>query len=180
MKMKLFILIAAAWLSSGKIFAAQDVPINFTYPSFTGDFYVSGNVSFPPGAVKSERNVIIKHKSGRKLPARITVLRRWPDNSVLSAGIVFAANASKKHDYVLSYGQEIRGEKAFQETAVLPAVLFSVAGSPKISERIDIDVGGINVRVDKSPGVYYYWHIIPIVLLVALAYYRCRRTKKTS
>ena len=180
-KVDFFILLIIVLLFTGRLFAAQDIPVHFTYPSFTGDFYVSGNVYFPPGVVKSKDDVIVKsHKSGEEVPTKIAVLRRWPDGSVLSAEIIFVANAARKQDYVLLYGDGIQRRKNFTETAVLPTISFSVAGVPKISEKVNVDVGQINVRVDRSHDIHYYWHIIPIVILITLSYYRYRKTNKIS
>lgn len=166
-------------LFSGMLSASQDIPIFFNYPSFKGDFYVSGRVPFSPGAVKSKENIIVRsHKPEEEVPTKIEILRKWADGSVLSAEIIFVANVSGKWNYTLSCGDEIQRRKIFTETAVLPTISFSVGGAPKIFERVDIDVGAINVRIDKSHDIYYYWHIIPILILIALLYYRSKRTKK--
>lgn len=181
MRIKFLIFFIAASLSCSTLFAAQALLIDFTYPSFTGDFYVSGNVAFAPGIVKSEDDVIVKsHGTDEEIPTKITILQKWPDSSILSAEITFVANSARKESCELLYGPEIRRKKIFTETAVLPTISFSVGGLPKISEKVDIDVGQINVRVDKSHGLYYYWHAIPIVIFIALAFYRYRRTKKVK
>lgn len=159
---------------------AEEIPLSFTYPSFTGDFYASGNIFFPPGVVESEENIMVKVPKLGEAPAKITVLRRWPDGSVLNAEVIFVANTSRKQNYVVCYGQDIQRKKIIAETAVLPTVSFSVAGAPRISEKVNIDVGQINVRVDKSHDIYYYWHIIPIVILITLSYYRYRRIRKNG
>ena len=179
MKVRLLILFVVILVSTGELFAVEDLAVDFTYPSFTGDFYVSGNVSFAPGLVESEENTVIKtDEPDEEVPTKIVILRRWPDSSIMSVEVIFVANASQKRNYVLSYGEDIRRKKVFTKTAVLPTISFSVGGAPKISEKGSIDVGLINVRVDKSSDIYYYWHVIPIVILLALTYYRYRKTEK--
>lgn len=181
MRIKFLIFFIAVSLSCSNLFAAQALLIDFTYPTFTGDFYVSGDVSFPPAAVKSEDNIIVKSRGwDKEVPTMIRILQTWPDGSILSAEITFVANSARKESYELLYGPEIRRKKIFTETAVLPTISFSVGGLPKISEKVDIDVGQINVRVDKSHEFYYYWHIIPIVIFIALTFYRYRRIKKVK
>lgn len=151
--------------------------VRFDYPSFPGDFYASGNVSFPPGGLPSEYNVIVKAaESTREIPSGVKILKLWPDGSVQSAEITFPANSKTKEEYVLAYGGEIKRKKSFTETAVLPAVSFSVGGAPKRTEKVDLEVGQINVRVDQSQDFYYYWHLLPIILLI---YFTCRRSRKT-
>lgn len=165
-------------ISPQKVFSAQDFILDFTYPSFEGDFYVSGTVSFPPSSVESEDNLIVKiYETKEEIPTNINIQKRWQDNSLLSAEIIFVANFSEKKQYELSYGREIKRFKSFSKTAVLPIISFSIRGAPKIQENLNVDVGQINVRVDKSPGFYYYWHIIPIIFIVTLTYGRYRKTK---
>ena len=173
----LFITIITILLLAGNAFASQDILISFDYPSYKGDFYVSGKVFFPPGVVSSHEHIIVK--SGKlEIPAMITVQQRWPDNSILSVEILFAANSSRREDFLVSYGEEVRRKKLLTATAVLPTIQFFTGGVPKISENIDIDVGKINVRVDRSSNIYYYWHLIPIVILIFISYIRARRIAK--
>ncbi len=177
--MKFLVMLIGFLLFGAYLFGAQDFPVDFTYPSFSGDFYVSGSISFPPGAVKSEKNIIVKtYDLTKEVPTKINIVRKWANESVLSAEIVFVANSSRREKYMLSYGDEVERRKIFQETAVLPIISFSIGGAPKTSEKVDIDVGRINVRVDKSPGIRYYWYIVPIVILVLLSCYRSRRRKR--
>ena len=160
------------------LLSGQEIPVRLDYPSFPGDFYASGNVSFPPGGLPSEHNVIIKTaESSREIPSGVKISKRWPDGSVQSAEITFPANSKTKEEYVLAYGADVARKKSFTETAVLPAVSFSVGGAPKRTEKLDMAVGQINVRVDKSPDLYYYWHLLPIILLI---YFTCYRSRKTN
>ena len=162
------------------LLSGQEIPVRLDYPSFPGDFYASGNVSFPPGGLPSEYNVIVKTaESAREIPSGVKILKLWPDGSIQSAEITFPANSKIKEEYVLAYGNEIKRKKSFTEAAVLPAVSFFIGGAPKRTEKVDMDVGQINVRVDKSPNLYYYWHLLPIILLIYFTCYRSRKTKKT-
>ena len=108
----------------------------------------------------------------------MVVIQNWPDGSVLNADIMFPVNSEKRHIYLISYGPEIRRKKSFPEPAVLPVVTFAVAGAPKQSEDINLEVGQINVRVDKSVGVRYYWNIVPLVLLLSLTWYRTKKVNQ--
>lgn len=174
----MFFSILFLFLSQGELYAAQDFSVYFTDPDFAGDFYLSGNIVFPPSAVKSEENVLVKFsESGEEVPSRVTVLRKWADGYLLRAEIIFAANSSLKRNYLISYGEDIKRRKVFYQTAVLPTVSFSVVGSPKTAENVNLDVGQINVRVDKSPKFYYYWHMAPIILIILFSYLRYRRTR---
>ena len=159
--------------------AEDKLEIYFDYPSFEGDFYLSGLVSFPPGRLKSLKNIkIVSSKSEKEITSKITVLKKWPDGSVLNAEVMFVPELSDSYDYVIVYGENIIREKILSETAVLPTISFSVGGAPKTTEDMDISVGEINVRVDRSPGIFYYWHIIPVLLLVGLTYYRAKRVNR--
>jgi len=175
------LIVAVFILTFNLVYGSQEFSINFKYPSFKGDFYLSGIITFQPGAVMSEKNVIVRSlDSKNEIPTKIKIINKWADGSVLDADIVFAANSAFKQGYALLYGDDVKRDKIFSETAVLPALSFSTGGMPKASENIDVNVGQINVRVDKSSNFYYYWHVIPIVLLLLVTYYRHRRTKKTN
>ena len=151
--------------------------IGFQYPDFTGDFYLTGNVAFPPGTVKSEENFLVRSLvPSEEIPCKAGVLQHWPDGSILSAELTFSANSSQKREYVIFYGADVRRRKKLAQLAVLPAAAFSVGGVPKSTERLDVNVGQINVRVDRSPGVRYYWYILPIVAILILMVVRSRRT----
>jgi hypothetical protein len=159
-------------------FAAQEFHINFDYPSFEGDFYVSGKVSFPPSSVRSERNISVRVTDrGDEISTKIVISNTWPDGSVQGAQIIFAANSTTKYSYTLFFGEDVVRKKSFNETAVLPSISFSVGGAPMMVEQVDVSVGQINVMVDKSPSIYYYWNIIPIILLIVLTYYRSRKAR---
>ena len=161
------------------LFSGQEILVRLDYPSFPGDFYASGNVSFPPGGLPSEYNVIVKAaESAREIPSGVKILKLWPDGSIQSAEITFPANSKTKEEYILAYGDEVKRKKSFTEAAVLPTVSFSVSGAPKRTEKVNMEVGQINVRVDKSPNLYYYWHLLPIILLIYFTCYRSRKTKK--
>jgi len=156
-----------------------EIALNVDYPSFQGDFYVFGRLSFPPSAVLSENNMLILDRNtGEETPTKISVIRKWADGSVLSANITFPTNAGRKGDFSVIYGENVRRKKIFTDPAVLPTVAFASAGAPKSSENMDMSVGQINVRVDKSSNIYYYWHILPITLLLIIAFYRTLRAKK--
>lgn len=177
----------------------------FQYPDFAGDFYLTGKVAFPPGAVQSEDNLLVKSKNlppplsspargedslatslplegggvgGGEIPCKVDVLQRWPDGSILSAEVTFAANSSRKREYVISYGDEVNRRGKITRLAVLPSVAFSVGGVPKSTENLDIDVGQINVRVDRSPGIRYYWYLLPITAVIIFSFVRSRSSGK--
>ena len=54
-----------AWMAGIAAMAApsarayQEIPIAFEYPSFAGDFYVSGTLSLPPGALRDANNLAV-------------------------------------------------------------------------------------------------------------------------
>jgi hypothetical protein len=157
----------------------SEISIRVAYPSFTGDFYASGRLSFPPAAAPSENNIIVRdRKTGEEVPSKISVIKKWADGSVLTAGVLFPANTRSKGDYSIIYGDSVLRRKNFTEPAVLPTVAFASAGAPRSSENMDMPVGQINVRVDRSSNIYYYWHVLPIALLIAFSIYRTRRAKK--
>jgi len=161
------------------VYAAQEAPVSLDYPSFEGDFYASGKVFFPPSSVKSERNIIVGlTDTSSEIPSKITILSKWPNGSIQSANIIFAANSASKKKYVVIFGEDVLRKKSFTQPAVLPTVSFSTAGAPKTVEEIDLNVGQINVRVDKSPDLFYYWHIVPVMILIGIAYYRSQRLNK--
>jgi len=166
-------------IAPGFIFAAERLPVNLVYPSYRGDFYASANLSFAPGAVAAEDRLAVKTTDTQEeIPAKIAVRQHWPDGSIMNADVTFAANETRKRPYAIEYGDDVRAKKRFTEAAVLPVVAFSTAGAPRTSENMNLEVGQINVRVDKSPGIRYYWHLLPILLLVALTCYRARRTRQ--
>lgn len=156
--------------------AAQELPIDFVYPSYQGDFYVTGKPALPPGAAAGENNIIVFSKeTGIEVDTRIVPQGRWPDGSLSGAQVTFAANASRPAQYVLRYGPDVRRKKIINETAVLPTVAFALAGAPRQSQTMNVPVGQINVRVDKSPDIAYYWYAFPLLLLLWASFRRSRR-----
>lgn len=171
--------ILACLIFSINILYAEDLPVNLEYPSFKGDFYASGRITLPPGKAPTGKNIAIKNGSTwEEVPSLITIRKKWPDGSVMSADIIFPANAEERADYKISFGGDVEGKSRFSEPAVLPTVTFSIAGSPKSAETMDMAVGQINVRVDKSSNIYYYWHIVPITILTLIVLYRTNRARK--
>ncbi|MDQ7821286.1 MAG: hypothetical protein RDV48_00690 [Candidatus Eremiobacteraeota bacterium] len=175
MKHPLLFVAVVLLLSTGPSRAAE-LGIDFTWPSYPGDFYASGTVSFPPGAVKTPRNITVFGSGGSgEQPVKVSGEETWPDGSLLSCEVTFAANSGRKESYVLRFGPEVRGTRVLTETAVLPTISFFTGGAPRTSENVNMDVGQLNVMVDRSPAVFYYWHVIPIMLLTVIVVIRGRR-----
>ncbi|HOK56119.1 MAG TPA: hypothetical protein PKV21_04555 [bacterium] len=169
----IFLLIYNICLSSEKL------SIDFTYPSLKGDFYVNGKVSFSPSSVISEDNITVNDfNSGEEIPTKITVLERWPDNSILEAEILFPANTNKQRKYVLTYGIDVKRKNKFSQTSVLPIINASIGKTPVSTESINIDVGELLVKVDRSPEVRYYWYIIPLLTLLFFTIFRTIKNSK--
>lgn len=172
-KIIFFFILATGGVS---VFAQQQLRIDLEYPSFTGDFYVTGRISFPPVTVASESNIAVKDSNtGEEIPTKITVLERWPDGSVLDAEILFPANVSRKRDHLLFFGNNVQRKRIFTQTAVLPVISAAIGGAPRTEETMDIDVGEMIIKVDRSPEVRYYWHLLPIALLIFFSIYRARK-----
>jgi hypothetical protein len=157
----------------------ERLSIDFTYPNLSGDFYVNGRVSFPPDKILSEDNIIVSDLfTNQEIPTKITIIERWIDGSVLEAEILFPANTSKQKKYVLIYGKDIKRKKKFAQTSVLPIINASIGKLPLSTESINIDVGEMLIKVDKSPEIRYYWYILPISLLLFLTIYRSIKNSK--
>jgi hypothetical protein len=167
--------LCAGWLHG------EEQAVSLAWPTGTGDFYASGTVAFPPGNVPATANILVRPVAPEEeIAAQVKAAETWPDGSVLSAEITFAANASRKRDYLIVSGGQVRRRKSINETAVLPTVAFATGGAPKSAEKMDMNVGQINVRVDRSLPIRYYWHIFPIGLLLALVIYRTRKANRVS
>ncbi|MCM8830068.1 MAG: hypothetical protein NC824_03615, partial [Candidatus Omnitrophica bacterium] len=80
--------------------------------------------------------------------------------------------AGRKRNYIVTYGNDIKRRKKFTQTAVLPIINASIGKTPQTTESIDIPVGELLVKVDKSPDVRYYWYIIPLCILIFLTLHR--------
>jgi hypothetical protein len=155
------------------LFCSEKIDISFEYPDINGDFYVSGTAFFPPSSVFSSDHILVMDMATKKeVPSKITVSEKWPDGSILSAEIIFPANTSKKTHYAIFYGNEIKRSKIFSEPAVLPTVDFFTGGTGRTAENIDVNVGQINVRVDKSISIRYWWYVLPLLVLIFLTVYR--------
>lgn len=174
-------LAAIALLLPLRLWGAQELAVDLEYPAFQGDFYAAGTISFPPGAAPAADCIMVADATSRReIASKIDVLQQWPDGSVLKANVLFAANVVRQVPYIVLYGENVRRSKTFSEPAVLPTVSFSVGGAPKTAETLDVNVGDINVRVDRSPGIYYYWHVAPIAALILLTLYRARKVKQAQ
>ncbi|MCM8814834.1 MAG: hypothetical protein NC937_01100 [Candidatus Omnitrophica bacterium] len=161
----------------GLAYGGEQIQIEFEYPSITGDFYVAGTVFFPPAAAPDLKKILVMDKDTREeIPSKIVVQDNWPDGSVLSAEIVFPANSQKKGKYIIFYGDDVERKKSFVEAAVLPTVSFIVPGAGTTVENMDVSVGQINVRVDRSTNIRYWWYILPVFFLILLTVLRTLRT----
>lgn len=169
------------WLFvSSPLFAAQRLELYLDYPLFDGDFYAEGIVSFPPLAVSGADNLAVYAADGSEIASKVMVLNSWGNGSVQKAQIIFPANAARRQKYALGFGEEIRRQKGFEQTAVLPTVPFYALGAPRAAENVNLNIGTINVLVDRSPGINYFWHIIPIAFLVWLTWHRARKIEGES
>ncbi len=178
MKKLLLIVVVFAYVFIGR---AEQIDINFEYPDIEGDFYLAGTVFFPPSSVMSVNNILILDTSTKKeIASKITVQERWPDDSIMSVEIIFPASSQKKTTYTIHYGSDIKRRKTFSEPAVLPTISFFPAGAGRPVENVDISVGQINVRVDKSTNIRYWWYIVPMAILLFLTVYRSVRTIRTQ
>lgn len=176
-KVFLFLFFSLTCFVSG----SSQIKIDFDYPSINGDFYVSGNVFFPPSSVYDTSNIaVIDEKTKKEVPSKITVLEKWFDDSILSAEIIFSANQQRKTEYSILYGKDVKRKRSFSESAVLPTVSFITPGTGKTTENLDISVGQLNVRVDRSPSIRYWWYLGPMFVLIFLTLIRTRRTIKTQ
>ena len=160
---------------AGPACAAVISPIHFDYPSFEGDFYVSGTVYMPPGAVATDRNIRVETSGGLERATFIKGTEKWGDGSLMSVEIMFAANSARRTEYFLHYGEDITRWRILTKTAVLPTVSFSMVGLPKTSEKMNVDVGEINVTVDRSPQIYYYAYAVPLIAILLVTFFRSRR-----
>lgn len=159
--------------------ARQSVPVDFIYPVFTGDFYVSGKIAFPPGVVAGENNIIVTiRETGVEIDSCIVPCGRWPDGSLSFAQVTFSANQARPAEYLLSYGPDIKRKKIISETAVLPTIPFALPGMPRQSQNLNVPVGQINVLVDKSSDIVCYWYFLPMLLLLWVSFRRNRRVCK--
>ena len=159
------------------VLRADEIQIYFEYPDITGDFYVAGTVFFPPGSVSAVDNIIVVDKtSGNEIASNIRVQEQWPDGSILSAEIIFASNIQKKTIYLVRYGNDVKRKKTFSEPAVLPTVSFITPGSGQTDEKMDVSVGQINVRIDRSAGIRYWWYVLPAFIFIFFTVLRSLRT----
>lgn len=163
---------------SPKSWGMERAAVDFIYPSFSGEFYVAGTVTFPPGLVKTSQNILVEKDGQGEVPIKLTVQESWPDGSILNGEVIFVAITSKQASYLLCYGDDVKGSKRMEKTAVLPTIAFSVGGAPRTEENVNMDVGTLNVTVDRSPPLHYYWHIIPITVIIVLLIIRARRAGK--
>ncbi|MCM8777057.1 MAG: hypothetical protein NC905_02175 [Candidatus Omnitrophica bacterium] len=155
------------------VIAGEQLNIDFSYPAIKGDFYITGKISFPTGIIYSDDNISVRdNKTGEEIPSKITVIERWPDGSILEVEILFSANTERRRNYIVAYGNDIKRRKKFTQTAVLPIINASIGKTPQTTESINMPVGELLVKVDKSPDVRYYWYVIPIGTLLFLTLYR--------
>jgi len=175
---KFILIVLLACVFTGR---AEQIGVNFEYPDVEGDFYLAGTVFFPPSSILSINNICVLDTNTKKeIASKIVVVEKWPDDSIMSVEIIFPANSQKKTEYAISYGSDVKRRKTFSEPAVLPTVSFFPAGTGRSAENVDVSVGQINVRVDKSASVRYWWYIVPMVILLFLTVYRSVRTIRTQ
>ena len=178
---RLLSLVAGAILLAAPAGAAQEFAIQFEYPGFRGDFYLGGTVSFPPGNVRTEDQIaVFSATPPGEVPSKIVAVTRWPDGAILKANVLFPANEDRPTSYTLRFGEDIRRRRVISEAAVLPAVSFAIGGAAQTVEAMDVNVGQINVRVDRSSSLFYYWHALHIALILALTWWRARRVRQPA
>lgn len=173
--MKLFITLSVLFGWAFLSISGEHLSVEFDYPAFKGDFYVSGVVSFPPSTVISEDNIAVYDQTNKEIPSKITVKERWPDSSLLEVEILFPANVERQKSYTVSYGSDVKRKRKFTQTAVLPTIGATIGKTPQTKETIDMPVGELIVKVDRSSDIRYYWYVIPLGLLIFLSLYRAVR-----
>ncbi|MCM8784778.1 MAG: hypothetical protein NC827_04980 [Candidatus Omnitrophica bacterium] len=160
---------------------SENLSVDFSYPDLKGDFYVNGKISFPSGSIYSDNNIsVYDSKTHEEIPSKITITEKWPDSSILEVEILFLANTEKQRKYIISYGKDIKRKKKFTQTAVLPIISASIGKTPQTNEIINMPVGELLVKVDKSPDIRYYWYTVPMFALIFLTLYRARKTLKNE
>ncbi len=171
---KILLLLMVAGLA-----CCEEIKIEFEYPSFYGDFYLTGSVLFPPSSVFDVTNIIVADaRTKKEIPSKIIVQQQWFDGSILEAQITFPANINRKTEYCVIYGIGVQRKNPINELAVLTTVPFYTPGYGRAEENIDVPVGQINVRIDKSSNIRYWWYIFPMSFLIILTFIRSMRINR--
>ncbi len=132
-----------------------------------------GLVPFPPEVISSTANLrIINALSNREVPSFIIEESRWPDNSLMlvKIGFVVESEGWQTQQYWLEWGKEISRSSA--RARELPETTFHlVEGLPDEAEDI-INVGTMIIKVEQQAAVRYYWHLVPITVLLSIVIWR--------
>jgi len=168
--------LAAAGLAVAVLAAAADAverrAIVFEVPSGAESVWVEGSLSFPPGAVKLGANLRLAG-AGVEVPSEIVETTSWFDASLMLVHLRFRGFKEAERRVWAEWGDEVESSHGRIPGASGPVVEFKVFDAASdIRVEGDVNVGTMVVRVEQHAGIYYYWYLLPIALILGFLIWR--------
>jgi len=167
-------LIALIILAAPRPARSEQASIQFDAPLPQGRCVALGTVEFPVGALRSSDSIRVL-SGALEVPAAMVASDSWPDGSIMSVDLAFPVEDATQ-PYSVQWGAQRRNAVyEFTPRSNLKTVSFSTG--PSAGPSLDVQVGQLTVRVDKHPGLYYYWYLVPIAAILAALIYRKARLR---
>jgi len=152
--------------------AVEQRPIIFSVPPGRSEALVRGSLSFPPGSLKSPVNLRLV-ESGREVPSAVTGKTLWFDRSVMLLKVEFKGTKDTERRVWAEWGDGISGRHpAALKVAGKPVDFKVFDAASDIQVQGNVNIGTLVVRVEKRAGIYYYWYLIPLALIIGFLSWR--------
>jgi hypothetical protein len=158
----------ALLLAAGAAGAVDRRPIVYSVPAPLTDVIVEGSLSFPPGSLKSPDNLRLAD-SGAEIPSAVVEKSLWFDGSVMLLKLRFRGSRLAERRIWAEWGGGIRAKHGSIAPGGGKAAEFKVFDSASdIRVQGNVNIGTLIVRVEKRAGIYYYWYLIPLALILGV------------
>ena len=150
----------------------------FSLPDGINEFFVKGEVAFPPSSLKSRDNFRIVGADKKEAEKYIIKENLWFDNSIMLLEVGFSGKKDQERSLFIEWGKEVKSTSKINAKKDIKSVEFKIFDSSSdITIQKSVNVGTMMVQVDMRADIYYYWYLVPILIILGLLLYRKYKTR---
>ena len=170
--------VALLLLINSNLFCLERKPIVFSLPEGKEEFFVKGEVAFPPSSLKSKNNFRIIGADKKETEKYIIKENLWFDNSIMLLEVGFLGKKAQERSLFIEWGKEVKSTSTIEAKKDIKSVEFKIFDSSSdITIQKSVNVGTMMVQVDTRADIYYYWYLVPILIILGLLFYRKYKTR---